>query len=122
MRRLIPCLLGTALALGAADGRALTLAHGHAVAPGAIVAPGAVSARVPELRAASERIPKAPLERAARTRRPSAAGSTGILPAPVATGAVGAPVILVVRGRAALVSRPSECGHCTQAPRPPPIS
>ncbi|MBP2648023.1 MAG: hypothetical protein H6Q77_1647 [Gemmatimonadetes bacterium] len=116
MRRLIPGLLGAALALGAAHGRALTQAHGHAVAP------GAVSARVPELRAASERIPKAPLERAARTRRPSAAGSTGILPAPVATGAVGAPVILVVRGRAALVSRPSECGHCTRAPRPPPIS
>ena len=123
MRRLIHGILGAAAAalLGSAHAHAPGLSREVAVAPGGIALPGAPLARAPEWRAARERIPRAPLEKAARTRRPGAAGSPGVLPALV-TSPVGAPVVLFIRGTAELVALRSECGHCTRAARPPPIS
>ena len=124
MRRLIHGLLGAAVAalLGATHAHVPALEHGLAAAPGGIAMPGAAAARTPEWRAARERIPRAPLEKAARTRRTSAASGSGVLPATVAAGVVSAPVVYVIRGTAELVTLRSECGHCTRAPRPPPIS
>ena len=121
--RLIHGSLGAALAalLGAAHAGVRPPAQGP-VAAGAIGTISVATPRTPELRAASERIPKAPAEKAARTRRPSTASAAGILPAPLVAGAVSAPVVLIIRGTVAMVSPPSECGHCTRAPRPPPIS
>jgi hypothetical protein len=124
MRRLIHGLLGAAVAalLGAAHPHVPALEHGYAAAPGGIAIPGAAPARAPEWRAARERIPRAPIEKAARTRRPGAASGAGILPAAVTAGAVGAPVVLLISDTAELVALRSECGHCTRAARPPPIS
>jgi len=123
-RRLIHGLLGAAVAalLGAAHAHVPAPQPGYAAGPGGIVMPGAAVARTPEWRAARERIPRAPLEKAARTRRTSAASGSGVLPAPAAAGAVSAPVVYFIRGTAELVALRSECGHCTRAPRPPPIS
>ena len=121
MRRLIQGLLGAAVAalVGVAHGHVPALAH----APGSVSAlQGAPSATASEWRGVQERVPKAPPEKAARTRRPSTASGTGVLPAPVAAPAVGAPVVFVIRGTAELVALRTECGHCTRAPRPPPIS
>lgn len=124
MRRLIHGLFGAAIAalLGAAHAHVPALEHGYAVAPGGIAMPGGAPARVPEWRAARERIPRAPIEKAARTRRPGAAIGSGILPAAASAGAVGAPVVLLISDTAELVALRSECGHCTRAARPPPIS
>jgi hypothetical protein len=121
--RLIHGLFGAALAA------ALLLARGNA--PPAATGPAAIGTSTalaglpaslgPELRTRQERIPKAPPEQAARTRRTAASGATGILPAPIAAPAV-APVVYVIGSSKELPVSPSECGHCTVAPRPPPIS
>jgi hypothetical protein len=124
LRRLIHGVLGAALAalLGTAQGHALPLEQGPVVPAGSIrtLLPGARHAV--ELRVASERTLKAPPEKAARTRRPSTSSGSGVLPAPVLAGAVSAPVVFFIRSATAVVSLPGECGHCTRAPRPPPIS
>lgn len=122
MRRLIHALLGAAAAA------LLGLAHAHVPGPphmpvaASIVVSGAEAARVPEWRAAREHTPQAPPETAARTRRHSVATGAGALPAMVAAGGVGAPVVLVISGTVELLALRSECGHCTRAPRPPPTS
>ena len=120
MRRLIQGFLGAALAglLAAAPGQVLPLEGGAGVPARAIGAP----ARPAELRVASERTLKAPQQKAARTRRPSTSSGSGVLLAAVPASAVGAPVVFSIRIATAVVPLPSECGHCTRAPRPPPIS
>jgi hypothetical protein len=123
MRRLIDGLLGAALAglLAAAPGQVLPLQGGAGVRAGAIGAP-ARAVRRAELRVASERTLRAPQQKAARTRRPSTSSGSGLLLAPLPAGAVGTPVVFSMRVACTLVSLRSECGHCTRAPRPPPIS
>ena len=120
MRRLIHALLGAATAalLGAAHAHVPAAAH-VPVAAGIVVSE---SSRVPEWRAAREHTPRAPQENAARTRRQGAASGSGALPATLAASAASAPVVFLIRGTAELVALRSECGHCTRAPRPPPIS
>jgi hypothetical protein len=122
LRRLIPGLLGAAVAalIGAAHLDVPAPAHASA-AGGGLVLPGAAE-RQAEWRTARERTPRAPLGKAARTRRPGAATGAGALPAVIAAGAVSAPVVRHIRDTAELVALRTECGHCTRAPRPPPIS
>ena len=123
MRRLIQGVLGVALAvLGAAHGHVLPLAQG-AGAPAYAFRTLARGARpTAELRPASEKARKAPSESAARTRRPSTSTGSGALPGVTPVSAISAPVIPYIRGVMAAGSLTSECGHCTRAPRPPPIS
>lgn len=120
--RLISGLLGAALVamLGAAHGRA-PLALPPRTLDVARLAPPEHAPR-PEVRAAQERIPKAPTENAARTRRPSGSGAPGILPAMVEPQGSIAPLVQGTRSSLDVPPLPSECGHCTRAPRPPPIS
>lgn len=123
-RFLVQGLLGAAVAalLGAAHSRMPGLDQGYAVGLESLVTPEASAARVPEWRTASERVPKAPIEQAARTRRSPVTSGSGVLPPSLNVAALGAPVVFIIRGSAELVALPSECGHCTRAPRPPPIS
>lgn len=123
MRGLIHGVLGAALAvlLGAAHGQVLLLEQGAGVS---VAAFGAVVTRAgdtAEFRAVSEKALRAPPESAARTRRPSTS-SPGALPSVAPASAGNAPVVSYSRGATAEGSRSSECGHCTRAPRPPPIS
>lgn len=124
MRRLIQGLLGAAVAalLGAAHQDVRAPMPGYAAHSGVLGAPRSGLVHLPELRVASERTPKAPPEQAARNRRPSTAAGSGVLPAPTVPVGVSAPAILTIGGSTSVVLLDSECGHCTRAARPPPIS
>lgn len=124
MRRLIQGLLGAAVAalLGVAHQDVRQPLAGYAAHSGIVGASRSSLVHMPELRVASERTPKAPTEQAARNRRPSAAAGSGVLPAPIAPVGVMAPAILTIGGSTSVILLDSECGHCTRAARPPPIS